>query len=532
MFTPLILLLGLIVATAVIAYWSDNLGKKLGKKRVTLLGLRPRTTATILTISSSWAIMLFTLAFLLITVTPLRHALFRYDRERAENQALRSSTRELREQSVQASQQASLAQRNLSGARQQLAQAQSQLAGTQNSLKRAQTARRSAESAQKTAQNRAQTARRSESAARTRESEARRGERDAQSGERNARRGETAAQKLTQSARRQLSASESALGAAQTRLSSIETRLGGARQRLQVANESYAAAQGRLARVQSRLNSTNASLRTASASLQRASRSAYAAARQVLTLETQRDELQNEISNLSAATSLFASSETPIKINQTFAARIIAPRQSVASIEGALRDLAAQGQRAFETDAATQPFAALGARLQLLPLPQQSGQRILFLQGEQIFARLARDILSGGQTTSVRLVAARNFLEGEKQIAVRFVAVPVTVAFRPGETLASAVIDGAAGDAPTFRALLDLTEAGQKEAARRGVNPPQSPDEPNFYAQGTNVALFEALRRLEASRRPQRVNLVAAGPLSTVEPLRVRFEVEASAVDS
>lgn len=74
MFTPLILFFGLTVATAVIAHWSDNLGKKLGKKRVSLFGLRPRTTATILTIASSWAIMLFTLAVLLIAVPPLKNA--------------------------------------------------------------------------------------------------------------------------------------------------------------------------------------------------------------------------------------------------------------------------------------------------------------------------------------------------------------------------------------------------------------------------------------------------------------------------
>ncbi len=60
MWTPLFLLVGLMIATAVIAYWSDNLGKKLGKKRVSLLGLRPKQTATLITIASSLVIMLVT----------------------------------------------------------------------------------------------------------------------------------------------------------------------------------------------------------------------------------------------------------------------------------------------------------------------------------------------------------------------------------------------------------------------------------------------------------------------------------------
>ena len=75
MSTPLFLLIGLTIATCVIAYWSDNLGKKLGKKRVTLLGLRPRQTATLMTMTSSVVIMLFTFGVLLATNSGLRGAL-------------------------------------------------------------------------------------------------------------------------------------------------------------------------------------------------------------------------------------------------------------------------------------------------------------------------------------------------------------------------------------------------------------------------------------------------------------------------
>src|SRR4028119_129786 len=88
MLTPFILVLGLMVATGVIAYWSDNLGKKLGKKRVSLLGLRPKQTATLITIASSLLIMLFTLGVMLATYRPLRHALLRFDSVRAANERL------------------------------------------------------------------------------------------------------------------------------------------------------------------------------------------------------------------------------------------------------------------------------------------------------------------------------------------------------------------------------------------------------------------------------------------------------------
>src|ERR1017187_2561151 len=62
MLTPLYLLFGLTAATCVIAYWADNLGKKLGKKRISLFNLRPRQTATLISMASSVGIMILTLA--------------------------------------------------------------------------------------------------------------------------------------------------------------------------------------------------------------------------------------------------------------------------------------------------------------------------------------------------------------------------------------------------------------------------------------------------------------------------------------
>src|SRR4051794_7948237 len=89
--TPLALFIALLIATAVIAYWSDNLGKKLGKKRVSLFGLRPRTTATLLTITSSWVIMGLTLGALLIVWQPLRRSLFDYDNLQRKSRRLQAS---------------------------------------------------------------------------------------------------------------------------------------------------------------------------------------------------------------------------------------------------------------------------------------------------------------------------------------------------------------------------------------------------------------------------------------------------------
>lgn len=247
---------------------------------------------------------------------------------------------------------------------------------------------------------------------------------------------------------------------------------------------------------------------------------------EVLQLETRLRELQQDVVNAETGAVLFAQNEPSVRVNQTFAARIIPPNQSPQTIAATVRALFEQAQRDFRREQGASPSSAREARLQLLPRAERAGQNIVFLEGEQVFQRVARDIAAQNGPTSVRLVAFRNFLAGETEIAVHFITVPVAVAFSAGESLASMIIDGGAGDARIFNQLFTvLIEMGRREAEKRGVNPPLAPDEPNFFASGTNVSLFEALRRIEASKRPQLVTLVAAKELSTVEPLQVRFQV-------
>src|SRR5271167_967119 len=58
-----------------IAYYGDLLGRRLGKKKVTWRGLRPRHTAMLLTSLTGAFIALLSIATLLIVNPPLRHAI-------------------------------------------------------------------------------------------------------------------------------------------------------------------------------------------------------------------------------------------------------------------------------------------------------------------------------------------------------------------------------------------------------------------------------------------------------------------------
>lgn len=64
------------VTSAVVSYVGDHLGKKIGKKRISLFGMRPRSTSTVITLLTGVAVALITLASASYTSGRVRHAFF------------------------------------------------------------------------------------------------------------------------------------------------------------------------------------------------------------------------------------------------------------------------------------------------------------------------------------------------------------------------------------------------------------------------------------------------------------------------
>ncbi len=62
----------LILLSGGIAYGADWLGRKLGKKRLTMAGMRPRHTAAVLTVASGMGITILTIGILVATSEPVR----------------------------------------------------------------------------------------------------------------------------------------------------------------------------------------------------------------------------------------------------------------------------------------------------------------------------------------------------------------------------------------------------------------------------------------------------------------------------
>jgi uncharacterized protein (DUF3084 family) len=78
------LVLAILILGGIIATLGDRIGTKVGKARLSIFNLRPRRTATLVTILTGGLISASTLGILIATDSKLRESLFEYDRIRAE----------------------------------------------------------------------------------------------------------------------------------------------------------------------------------------------------------------------------------------------------------------------------------------------------------------------------------------------------------------------------------------------------------------------------------------------------------------
>ena len=85
-----------------IAYMGDKLGTKVGKRRMSLFGLRPKHTSIIVTIVTGLLVAAATVGVLTITSDSVRTALFGMDKLKAEmadlSSAVEAKNKELQEQ--------------------------------------------------------------------------------------------------------------------------------------------------------------------------------------------------------------------------------------------------------------------------------------------------------------------------------------------------------------------------------------------------------------------------------------------------
>ncbi|MBI2844817.1 MAG: DUF3084 domain-containing protein [Armatimonadetes bacterium] len=91
----------LVLVSGLIAYLGDLIGRKMGKRRLTLFGLRPRHTAIIVTTITGMLIAILTLGTMLTASSRLRQVLVRGERLAKENALFQTRNKKLHEKNLQ-----------------------------------------------------------------------------------------------------------------------------------------------------------------------------------------------------------------------------------------------------------------------------------------------------------------------------------------------------------------------------------------------------------------------------------------------
>jgi len=521
MLIPIALVVFLMVTTAIIAPWSDNLGKKLGKKRVSVFGLRPRTSATILTIASSWGIMGFTLLALLVTVKPLRHALLYYEKERDQAQkdtaTLKGTVGALKGDVL-------VAQNDLKAAKEQRANYQTQAANYKGQVTIYRNDARKFQDEAKRAQQNFQNAKR---------------------GEQNARRATQAAQQRQQRAVAALTRAQQELGSSQDQLANTKEDLGRKREQIKRAQEELKRKQTQVRVAQAQVRVAQAQQKSAQQKRIEADAAAFRAAAvvyrlggqvvrlgtQVVTLQKQADELKL---NTERATAIALSSSNEadflslndirLPVDQTLAERRIDAGQSSQQIERELQILLESSKTATE---AAMPGAKFSARVIVVDPQTKEPLQLEGADAVQLYARL---LSATNQTVSARLASSVNYPANSPLVVARFVFVPIRTIYAARQNIAQTTIDAGKNRSGIFGDLQKLVEEARVNAVKNGASPPLplalSSNDRNFFFDGdTGPKLFDAVDQVKKVGHPVSVRIVAARDLDSAEPLQVRFLV-------
>lgn len=532
--TLLILILVLLVATCVIAYWSDNLGKKLGKKRISLFGLRPRQTATFISMGSSVGIMLLTLGVLLGLNASVRNALTRYDQTKKENTRLIANNEKLRSdrtklataietaeagvksaqlRTTKAQAEAQQAQQKTHQVRQSLAGAQAQLSSVRTQLT----------SARQSAIQASQRATQAQAQVRTAQNNLR----AANLNLRTANLSLGSAQRSLRNRENQLTEVTGRLAIVNTRLSKVQLEIDQKQAALDKTQQQLTKSQRALGNSQRALTSTQRALASTVAEFTSQINELETEQRRLETegsiLRIQQEQLTGQIDNLRQVKENLSEGRIEIVDGYIFVAQTVPAhvnreeaRKVVQSLLTTVEETLSRNQRELQL-------------VRVLPVGTSKTELPL----EQLITLLIDSLNKSEVPVSVSLVADGNHAPGENPVRVRFVTIDLKTLVVKGAEITRTIIDSSTiksenSDALIFGKLLDLLNAGEAKLSA----PPYfaSPvlteeDRFNFWPKGTNERIFEALRRIQAADKPVEVRLVAATDIVKIGPMHIRFEV-------
>jgi uncharacterized protein (DUF3084 family) len=486
----LFLIAALIIVSGLIAYVGDVIGRRMGRRRLTLFGLRPRYTAVAISVFAGMLIAGFTLVSAMLASQNVRDALLHMNEIRMENARLERAA-----EALQVSREN--AQRGLDEARQRLAVVTKALESQSALLER---------------QRRELVAARSRLRAASKELAAKIAE-------------------LTQQ-KQNLEAVTARLKQASADLDAQRAELAARQRELDAARADLAATQAKLNDESKQLSDVEAKLADANTQLDNANRVMRETARALFSLERQRDQLQAEIQDLtqwrSQARQAFQVMTTQPVIfgaNEEIMAAVIPARRPTEQIRADLDDFVGLLNRV-----AIAAGAGAGDNGQAIDISRPD------YTADQVLSALAEAISGATGSVIVRAASARNVVKGAA-VPVDFQLFHNELVFHEGDELARTSVDSGQDEARLLLQLVEFLRTRVSARARAaGVMPrpathPGQVTEGLFPAPGAVVGemtypeLLAAIREIKSHKGTVQLVARAAADTWTAGPLDVKLSV-------
>ncbi|MDH7601872.1 MAG: DUF3084 domain-containing protein [Armatimonadota bacterium] len=498
-----------ILVSGFIAYFGDQLGRWMGKRRLTLWRLRPRHTAYAVTAVTGMLIAAFTLAALVSVNSQFKRLLTEGEHILARNVELTHRNEQLAARIRLLEQKRDELRREVDRQRREVAAAREAALRAADARVKAERARVKAEAAVKRLQE--------EIAARQRDLE-----------------------RLTRSrdeAEAKLREKAAELARLQNELAKVRADLEVAQKNVTIARAQQAEALKRLADAQSRLSETNQKLADAQKLLQDQQK-AIAEQQETLRLQQQaivelgKARLQAERAAMEFERKLIGG-DIRFRQGDEIARGTISPRQSVFGIKGDLFSLLdTASQRALERGAGIGP----NGRAVAVEFTQPVGtDYVVRIENESTCVQMAAEAIAQSAfqpyDALVQVVCSRNSLAGE-QVRVKLVLYYNTLAYRKGDKIAETKLDGRVSEGRVLLALISfLQNEVSKAAVKAGIIPVANPDprmslgsDPRSQVE----ALMAVVERIKAVNAKVNVEVYASSDIFAAGPLNMnnmRFSI-------
>ncbi len=531
--TTLLFFLLLIPVSGLVAFVGDRIGHRMGKRRHSLLGLRPRHTAMVFTIGSGMGICLLTFGLMYGSSETFRDVLARGSELKRLNKSLETRNSELISASSDANQRISVlnqeakqAETAKSAAETARSLAQKRQTEAEQKTLSAARALKSAEASLRAEGEKLEGTRAALAGAEDKVAEARERLKKASDASRLARTEATAATRRARTSQQEVERARERVAKANRTFAEVtrfqSEKLTEQRKKIAVQTTQVFRQEARLDEQTRLLGERSAQLAEQSQSARRQRLEVARLTDEVAELERKRTESQQELASVVSSSRALRDSRIIYRVGEEIDRISIAPTSSVYRIQNRLEALLTTGGKKAETRGAARGGDL--ARAVVIP-PRQSGETAL--EEPDMLREASGEIRKAGQDVVVVLLCTENAVAGEPVRAdLRILRNPLVL--KAGTALGELLLpDTRIRQDTADRLYAFLRGEVRQKLLSAGMIPPTLSDDPE--ASLVTLTGDEWLSLLDDTRQAgwrARVTVRCARDLRAADPVRLTFDIK------